>query len=49
MAVEIRVPQLAESISEATVGKWSAKAGDTVYLTPDKARIHRFNEQGLAI
>lgn len=30
MAVEIRVPQLAESISEATVGKWSAKAGDTV-------------------
>ena len=30
MSVEIRVPQLAESISEATVGKWSAKAGDTV-------------------
>lgn len=30
MAVEIRVPQLAESISEATVGKWSVKAGDTV-------------------
>jgi len=30
MAVEIRVPQLAESISEATVGKWSAKAGDTI-------------------
>lgn len=30
MAVEIRVPQLAESISEATVGKWSAKAGDAV-------------------
>ena len=30
MSVEIRVPQLAESISEATVGKWSAKAGDAV-------------------
>jgi 2-oxoglutarate dehydrogenase E2 component (dihydrolipoamide succinyltransferase) len=30
MAVEIRVPQLAESISEATVGKWSVKAGDAV-------------------
>ncbi len=30
MAVEIRVPQLAESISEATVGKWSVKAGDSV-------------------
>ncbi|WP_341705619.1 biotin/lipoyl-containing protein, partial [Ferrovibrio sp.] len=30
MAVEIRVPQLAESISEATVGSWAVKAGDTV-------------------
>lgn len=30
MAVEIRVPQLAESISEATVGKWSVKVGDSV-------------------
>lgn len=30
MAVEIRVPQLAESISEATVGKWSVKAGDAI-------------------
>jgi 2-oxoglutarate dehydrogenase E2 component (dihydrolipoamide succinyltransferase) len=30
MAVEIRVPQLAESISEATVGTWSVKAGDAI-------------------
>lgn len=30
MAVEIRVPQLAESISEATVGKWSVKPGMSV-------------------
>ncbi|MFN4163753.1 MAG: 2-oxoglutarate dehydrogenase complex dihydrolipoyllysine-residue succinyltransferase [Ferrovibrio sp.] len=30
MAVEIRVPQLAESISEATVGRWAAKAGEAV-------------------
>ncbi|MFN4312054.1 MAG: 2-oxoglutarate dehydrogenase complex dihydrolipoyllysine-residue succinyltransferase [Ferrovibrio sp.] len=30
MAVEIRVPQLAESISEATVGRWAVKAGDAV-------------------
>lgn len=30
MAVEIRVPQLAELISEATVGKWSVKVGDSV-------------------
>jgi 2-oxoglutarate dehydrogenase E2 component (dihydrolipoamide succinyltransferase) len=30
MAVEIRVPQLAESISEATVGNWAVKAGEAV-------------------
>ena len=30
MAIEIRVPALGESISEATVGKWFKKAGDPV-------------------
>jgi 2-oxoglutarate dehydrogenase E2 component (dihydrolipoamide succinyltransferase) len=30
MANEIRVPTLGESVSEATVGKWLKKAGDTV-------------------
>ena len=30
MAIEIRVPTLGESVSEATVGKWFKKAGDTV-------------------
>jgi 2-oxoglutarate dehydrogenase E2 component (dihydrolipoamide succinyltransferase) len=30
MATEIRVPALGESITEATVGKWFKKAGDTV-------------------
>jgi 2-oxoglutarate dehydrogenase E2 component (dihydrolipoamide succinyltransferase) len=30
MATEIRVPALGESVSEATVGKWLKKAGDTV-------------------
>ncbi|HEY1864845.1 MAG TPA: 2-oxoglutarate dehydrogenase complex dihydrolipoyllysine-residue succinyltransferase [Roseiarcus sp.] len=30
MAIEIRVPTLGESITEATVGKWFKKAGDTV-------------------
>ncbi len=30
-------------------GEFAAKAGDTVYLTPDKTRIHKFNEGGLAI
>ena len=30
MAIEIRVPTLGESISEATVGKWFKKAGDSV-------------------
>jgi 2-oxoglutarate dehydrogenase E2 component (dihydrolipoamide succinyltransferase) len=30
MAIEIRVPTLGESISEATVGKWFKKAGEVV-------------------
>jgi 2-oxoglutarate dehydrogenase E2 component (dihydrolipoamide succinyltransferase) len=30
MATEIRVPTLGESVSEATVGKWFKKAGDSV-------------------
>jgi 2-oxoglutarate dehydrogenase E2 component (dihydrolipoamide succinyltransferase) len=30
MATEIRVPTLGESVSEATVGSWFKKAGDTV-------------------
>ncbi|MDM9620838.1 ABC transporter ATP-binding protein [Rhizobium sp. S96] len=41
-----------EGIGQMTArggGDFPAKAGDTVYLTADKARIHKFNEQGLAI
>ena len=30
MATEIRVPTLGESVSEATIGKWFKKVGDTV-------------------
>ncbi|WP_454851884.1 ABC transporter ATP-binding protein [Rhizobium binxianense] len=30
-------------------GDFAARAGDTVYLTPDKSRIHKFNEGGLSI
>ncbi|MBK9080110.1 MAG: 2-oxoglutarate dehydrogenase complex dihydrolipoyllysine-residue succinyltransferase [Hyphomicrobium sp.] len=30
MTIEIRVPTLGESVTEATVGKWFKKAGDTV-------------------
>ena len=30
MAIEIRVPTLGELITEATVGKWFKKAGDSV-------------------
>ena len=30
MATEIRVPTLGESVSEATVGTWFKKVGDTV-------------------
>ncbi len=30
MGVEIRVPALGESVTEATVGKWFKKPGDAV-------------------
>src|SRR5690349_10346898 len=30
MATEIRVPTLGESVSEATIGRWFKKPGDTV-------------------
>ncbi|KQV66293.1 ABC transporter ATP-binding protein [Rhizobium sp. Root1220] len=30
-------------------GNFPARAGDTVYLTPDRTRIHKFGENGLAI
>src|SRR5262244_2149196 len=30
MAIEIRVPVLGESVTEATVGQWFKKPGDTV-------------------
>ncbi|KRB51934.1 sugar ABC transporter ATP-binding protein [Rhizobium sp. Root708] len=41
-----------EGIGQMTArggGDFPAKAGDTVYLTADKARIHKFDEAGLAI
>ena len=30
MAVEIKVPALGESVTEATVSKWMVKVGDSV-------------------
>ena len=30
MATEIRVPTLGESVTEATIGKWFKKVGDTI-------------------
>src|SRR5215510_7279649 len=32
MAVEIKVPALGESVTEATVSKWLVKAGDSVTI-----------------
>jgi 2-oxoglutarate dehydrogenase E2 component (dihydrolipoamide succinyltransferase) len=30
MAIEIRVPTLGESVTEATIGRWYKQAGETV-------------------
>ena len=32
MTIPIKVPTLGESVTEATVGKWFKKAGDTVKI-----------------
>jgi multiple sugar transport system ATP-binding protein len=43
---------IVEEIGQVTAriaGDVPVSHGDTVYLTPDEARIHRFNEKGLAI
>jgi multiple sugar transport system ATP-binding protein len=37
------------SVTARGVGDFAARAGDIVYLTPDKTRIHKFNESGIAI
>jgi multiple sugar transport system ATP-binding protein len=42
----------AEGIGTVTArgtGEFAARPGETVYLTPDRSRMHRFDEQGLAI
>lgn len=37
------------SVTARGVGDFAARAGDIVYLTPDKTRVHKFNEGGIAI
>ena len=44
MSIEIRVPALGESVTEATVGKWFKKAGDTVNADEPLGRAR--NRQG---
>ena len=42
----------AEGIGQVTAragGEFAARHGDTVFITPEAERIHRFNEKGLAI
>src|SRR5947209_7364167 len=53
MAVDILVPQLGESVIEATVGKWLKQIGDTVApgeplveLETDKVNLEVTAEQG---
>jgi multiple sugar transport system ATP-binding protein len=37
---------LAESITVRVDGEFSARHGDTVWLTPIEDKIHRFDEKG---
>ena len=44
----VAVPGVGD-ITMRAVGEFSLKPGETVYLTPDPARIHRFDREGQAI
>ncbi len=53
MSIEVKVPVLGESISEATIGEWLKKPGDTVAadepiasLETDKASPSQAGWQG---
>ena len=46
MATEIRVPTLGESVSEATIGKWFKKAGDSVAADEPLVEHRRRNARG---
>ena len=37
------------SLKRRVGGDFGAEHGDTVYLTPDEGRVHRFDEKGMAI
>ena len=37
------------TITARAGGEFGAHHGDTVYLTPDEAKLHRFNDKGLAL
>ena len=36
-------------ITARGTGEFPVKAGEMVYLTPDRNRVHKFNDKGLAI
>jgi multiple sugar transport system ATP-binding protein len=40
---------LVDDITVRVAGEVALKSGDTVYLTPDADKIHRFNDKGLRI
>ncbi|ATI41258.1 sugar ABC transporter ATP-binding protein [Pacificitalea manganoxidans] len=46
--VRIAVPGQGDMIVR-TIGDFAVKPGETVYLTPDPAKIHRFDATGLAL
>ena len=46
MGIEIRVPTLGESVTEATVGKWYKKPGDPVQID-DLSINNQFEERGV--
>ena len=45
----MHVTGLAETVTVRVGGEFDANHGDTVYLTPEEDKIHRFDGEGLRI
>ncbi len=47
--LRIKMPGVQEHMTVRVGGEFGARHGDTVYLTPDRSKLHRFDAQGLRI
>ncbi|MAQ84166.1 ABC transporter ATP-binding protein [Psychromarinibacter halotolerans] len=47
--LHVHAPGVADPLTVRATGEFNVRHGDTVYCTPDPAKIHRFDAQGLRL